>query len=305
MSCHKSLRKFGTGLAAASLVLLSAGAGLAAEPHGLGRLFRFGKDSGGSAAASKKPAPAARPTPRGATTGGAFPTTNAPRPIFGPDAPGMPGAAIPDVGAGSTPYKPPVYAPATATTTAYSAAAPTTANINANANTGSAMTQKLRPQPRNSQAATEADPILTRVALGRADDGKQFGMFLQVYADGTVIDSEGVHRVGADVMQPLGQALQASELSQLKGHCGGPPTDFIEQVHITVYERSRGRLRANSFSFSGNPAGCDPSVRALHAAIEVLQLKLSGPPVTTTAVNTSPADTQAPAPPVLGLTVEQ
>src|SRR5690606_27805006 len=32
-------------------------------------------------------------------------------------------------------------------------------------------TRPIRPQPRVSRAATEADPILTRVALGRADDG--------------------------------------------------------------------------------------------------------------------------------------
>jgi hypothetical protein len=301
----KTLHKLGISLAAMSLVLLSVGAGLGAEPRGLGRFFRFGKDSRESAASSK-PAPAVRPAPRGATTG-AVPTNDAPRPIFGPDAPGMPNPSVPDVGAGSTRFTPSRYAPvtnATTTTTAYSTVAPPAANPNANAG---AMTQKLRPQPRNSRAATEADPILTRVALGRTDDGKQFGMFLQVYADGTVIDSEGVHHVGADVMQPLGQALQAGELSQLKGHCGGPPTDFIEQVHITIYEHYRGRLRANNFSFSGNPAGCDPAVRTLHAAIEALQLKISGPPVTTTAtaVNTAPAETQAPAAPALGLTVEQ
>jgi hypothetical protein len=303
---HKTLHKLSISLAASSLVLLCVGAGLGAEPHGLGRFFRFGKDSSASAASSK-PSATVRPTPRGATTG-AIPTNDGPRPIFGPDAPGMPNPSVPDVGAGSTRFTPSQYAPATTTattaTTAYSTVAPVT---NANANAGSAMTQKLRPQPRNSKAATEADPILTRVALGRTDDGKQFGMFLQVYADGTVIDSEGVHHVGADVMQPLGQALQAGELSQLKGHCGGPPTDFIEQVHITIYERYRGRLRANNFSFSGNPAGCDPAVRTLHAAIEALQLKISGPPVTTTttAVNTAPIDTQAPAPPALGLTVER
>lgn len=301
----KTIQKLGMSLAATGLVLFAVGVGRGDEPRGLGRLFRFGKDAGTPAAASSKPNPAARPaTPRGATTGGAFPTSSAPRPIFGADAPGTPSANLPDVGAGSTRLTPTLYSPAS--NPGYSAA--TVSSTNAGPGTG-ATTPKLRPQPRDSQAATEADPILTRVALGRTDDGKQFGMFLQVYSDGTVIDSEGVHHVGADVMQPLGQALQAGELSQLKGHCGGPPTDFIEQVHITIYERYRGRLRANNFSFSGNPAGCDPSVRTLHAAIEALQMKISGPPVTTTASSTAPPsapiDTQAPAPPALGLTVEQ
>lgn len=295
----KTIQKLGMSLAAAGLVLLSAGVGRGDEPRGLGRLFRFGKDSG-AAAASSKPDPATRTTTsRGATTGGAFPT-NTPRPIFGADAPGTPAAGLPDVGAGSTRYSPTFYSPASNS----GSAASTTANAYTNTTA-----PKLRPQPRNSQAATEADPILTRVALGRTDDGKPFGMFLQVYSDGTVIDSEGVHHVGADVMQPLGQALQDGELSRLKGHCGGLPTDFIEQVHITIYEHYRGRLRANNFSFSGNPAGCDPSVRTLHAAIEALQLKISGPPVTTTAVSppppSGPTDTQAPAPPALGLTVER
>lgn len=288
------IQRAGIGLAATGLVLLSVGVGRGDEPRGLGRLFRFGKDTNTSAAASK-PAPSSRPTPRGATTTA--------RPIFGTEAPGTPSAALPDVGAGSTRFTPTQYSSTAGNSNgnSYGAATATTLNSNANA-------PKLRPQPRTTKAATEADPILTRVALGRTDDGKQFGMFMQVYSDGTVIDSEGVHKVGADVMQPLGQALQASELNELKGHCGGPPTDFIEQVHITVYERYRGRLRANNFSFSGNPAGCDPSVRALHAAIEALQLKISGPPVTTTVnatTATTATDTQAPSPPPLGLSVDQ
>src|SRR5262249_27929028 len=61
-----------------------------------------------------------------------------------------------------------------------------------------APTSRLIPQPRVSRAVTEADPLVTRVVLGRSDDGKQFGMFLQVFADGTVIDSEGEHHLGRE-----------------------------------------------------------------------------------------------------------
>jgi hypothetical protein len=169
--------------------------------------------------------------------------------------------------------------------------------------TGEGAAPRIRPQARVNRAATEADPILTRIALGRSDNGDPFGMFLQVYADGTVIDGEGVHRAGADVMRPLLQALQAPELSRLHGHCGAPPTDFIEQVYVTVYERTKlGGLKANSFSFTGNPQGCDPAVRHLHAAIEALTTRLSSPahpaaPVASGAPAAAPG-VPAPSPPL-------
>ena len=88
-------------------------------------------------------------------------------------------------------------------------------------------------------------------------------MFLQVYADGTVIDSEGVHRARPRGDPGRRRALEPGDLYRLKGHCGGPSTDFVEQVQMVVYERSLGRLRANAFSFSGNPQGCDHAVRHL------------------------------------------
>jgi len=62
---------------------------------------------------------------------------------------------------------------------------------------------RLTPRPRVSSAVTTADPLLTRVALGRSNHGSQFGMLLQVFADGTVIDSEGVHRLSASDLRPL------------------------------------------------------------------------------------------------------
>src|SRR5205823_3436845 len=111
-----------------------------------------------------------------------------------------------------------------------------------------------------------------------------------VFADGTVLDSEGVHRAGPEALRPLVEAIQAAEASRLRGHCGGPPTDFVEQVHVVVYDRVLGRLRANAFSYSGNPQGCDPSVRQLQAAIEAFQARLGGPK----AASASPAASPSP-----------
>ena len=138
--------------------------------------------------------------------------------------------------------------------------------------------QRLAPRPRVSPAVTTADPVLTRFALGRSNDGSQFGMFLQVFADGTVIDSEGVHHLRAADLRPIVDAVQSGELYRLRGHCGAPSTDFIEYVHVVIYERRLGRLNAHSFSYSGNTQGCDQSIRQLHTVLENLQAKLSRQP---------------------------
>ena len=135
--------------------------------------------------------------------------------------------------------------------------------------------QRLAPRPRVSPAVTNADPVLTRFALGRSNDGSQFGMFLQIFADGTVIDSEGVHRVRAADLRPIVETVQSGELYRIRGHCGAPSTDFIEYVHVVIYERRLGRLNAHSFSYSGNPQGCDHAVRHLHTVVETLQAKIS------------------------------
>lgn len=137
---------------------------------------------------------------------------------------------------------------------------------------------RLSPRPRVSSAVTTADPLLTRMALGRSNDGSQFGMLLQVFADGTVIDSEGVHRLSAAELRPLVEATQNSELSHVRGHCGTPSNDFIDYVHIVTFERRMGRLQAHSFSYAGNPQGCDNGIRYLHTALENLQVKLSRQP---------------------------
>ncbi len=189
----------------------------------------------------------------------------APRPLA-PDLLGPPA----DVGA--PPPSPP-------TTTTGSAPAPATGGA------------RLVPQPRVSRPATESDPLLTRVAIGRSDNGSQFGMFLQVYADGTVLDGEGTHRVGREALRPLVEAIQATDAYRQKGHCGGAPTDFTEQVHVVVYDRVLGRLRANAFSYSGNTQGCDPGIKTLQTAIEAFQNKLSG----ATPAPNAPSAATAPA----------
>jgi hypothetical protein len=141
----------------------------------------------------------------------------------------------------------------------------------------SGITPRIIPQPRNYRGITDSDPIVTRITLARTSEGASFGMFLQVFADGTVIDSEGVHQTGREGVKPLLGVLNSDELYRLKGHCGGPPTDFVEDVHVVVYDRSLGRLRANAFSFSGNPQGCDPSVRRLQTVLDALQASYSRP----------------------------
>jgi len=156
---------------------------------------------------------------------------------------------------------------------------------------------RITPKPRVNKPTTEADPLVTRVSLGRSDGGGQFGIFLQVYADGTVIDGEGLHKVGPDVLKPVVEAVASGELGKVKGHCGGPAGDFIEDVHVVTYDRSLARLRATSFSYSGNTQGCDHAVHHLQVVLDALQAKL-GPaatPAPATAGN-SPAPGLLPTP---------
>jgi hypothetical protein len=166
-----------------------------------------------------------------------------------------------------------------------------------------------------STAVTNADPLLSRLALGRSDDGSQFGMFLQIFTDGTVIDSEGVHHLRPADLKPILDLVQSGDLMRTRGHCGTPATDFIEYVNVVVYERRLGRLMAHSLSYSGNPQGCDHAVRHLHTTLESLQTKLSrsaggsqtpvgtpGNPIPLGPVSgpgSSPALERAPAPPAV------
>lgn len=159
----------------------------------------------------------------------------------------------------------------------------------------SAPGQKLVPRPRTSVAATEADPLITVTSILRSDNGQRFGMFLQVFADGVVIDGEGTHRVPRAAIQPLADAIRASDALRQSGHCGGPATDYIEETHVIVYERAFGRLRANAFSYSGNIAGCDHAIKHLRDALDNLQRKLSGAPAQATGAAASPQPAGAPA----------
>jgi hypothetical protein len=157
-------------------------------------------------------------------------------------------------------------------------------------------TQRIRPQPRVTRAVTDSDPLLTQVSLVRDSSGKRFGMFLQIYADGTVIDNDGVHRVGGDVLRPIVQAIQSGDLHRARPFCGGPSADFLEQVQLIVYERSLGRLRAMRLGYSGNPQGCDEAIQKLHKAVEALTARVSPAP-TPPASPSLPADNSPPTPP--------
>ena len=197
--------------------------------------------------------------------------TSCASPILG-DEPGRLGRLF-RMGSSASSPKPPISAPSTPPSFSGQPALstpPSTAS-------STAVVPAIKPKPRVNKPVTEADPLVTRISLGRSDTGSQFGMFLQVFADGTVIDGEGVHRVNPDALKPVVEAVSAGELAKLRGHCGGPAGDFIENVHVTVFDRSLGRLRANSFSFSGNPQGCDHAVIHLQKVLDDLQTKLGAP----------------------------
>jgi hypothetical protein len=156
---------------------------------------------------------------------------------------------------------------------------------------------RVMPRARVNKPITEADPLVTRISLGRSVDGSQFGDFLQVFADGTVIDGVGVHHVSGEALKPVMDAVASGDLGKLKGYCGGPAGDFIENVHVTVFERSMGRLRANAFSYSGNPQGCDHAVHHLQKVLDDLQTKLISPNAPTASNGPAPSQTTT-APPL-------
>ena len=128
-------------------------------------------------------------------------------------------------------------------------------------------------------AVTNADPLLTRLALGRSSDGSQFGMFLQVFTDGTVIDSEGVHRLRSADLKPIMDLVQSGELYRDAGplRCAG------DGFH-RVCERRGLRAPAGSADgalvlvFRAIPQGCDHAIRHLHTTLENMQVKFSRTP---------------------------
>jgi hypothetical protein len=140
---------------------------------------------------------------------------------------------------------------------------------------GEAPGTRIAARPKYSGPVTEADPILTRVGIARSDGGNSFALFVQVYADGTVIDTEGVHRLPLAQIKPILSVIRGHDFSRVRGHCGQPSADFIENVQMVVYDRSMGRLRAHAFSYAGDPKGCDPSVAHLHKAVDELIMKLA------------------------------
>ncbi len=221
---------------------LSPGVARADEPGIFGRIFRGGNNS-----AAAKPNPPSsnvsgltygRPPASSTTPGSKFDSPPATNPAFGADSEPIT-TGLPEVTADQ-------------------------ANL-----------PKLTPKSRVNRPITNAEPILTRFALGRSNDGSQFAMFMEIFADGTVLDSEGVHHVRQADLQPVLEAIQSSDFSRIRGHSGAPPTDFIDNVQIIVFDRRLGRLTAHPFSYSGNPQGTDNAIRHLHMALEGLQLKLS------------------------------
>ncbi len=247
--------------------LIVAGTGLVtarADDEGfLSRLFR-----GGSSSSSNSSSPASRP------------------------AGGVPGVGAPGSQAGGSQSASP-YGPITGSDYGgLTSQGPVTPPVS-----GSAPGQRLSPRPRTSTAVTNADPLLTRLALGRSDDGSQFGMFMQIFTDGTVIDSEGVHHLRPADLKPIFDLVQSGDLTRTHGHCGSPATDFVEYVHVVVYERRLGRLMAHSLSYSGNTQGCDHAVRHLHTTIENLQMKLSRTPGGSQPAAGSPGGSPVPVGP--------
>ena len=247
-----------------------------------GRLFRLG---GNSSASSSFPASPGSSGRSGASGSGAS---------SGYGAIGSGGTFVPPAAPNRGPSPTPASGP-------ISPAGPSTPELPGS----STAAMHVTPRTRATSAVTSADPLATRMALGRSNDGSQFGMFLQVFADGTVIDSEGVHQLGSAEIRPLYEAIQSGELTRLRGHCGTPSNDFTEYVHLIVFERRLGRLQAHSFSYGGNPQGCESGLRALHAALENIQAKLSRQPAATSApagasVNPASGPAQGPLPVATG-----
>ena len=160
---------------------------------------------------------------------------------------------------------------------------------------GASTGPKIAPKARVNKPVTEADPLVTRISIGRSDNGSQFAMFMEVFADGTVIDGEGVHQVSPSALKPVVDAVASGEFAKLKGHCGGPAGDFIENVQVVVFDRSLGRLRASAFSYSGNPQGCDHAVHHLQKVLDELQTKLSSATPASPTVGAAPTSAPAPA----------
>lgn len=153
---------------------------------------------------------------------------------------------------------------------------------------GESNSSRISARPKYAGAVTDADPVLTRVGVARADSGNSFALFIQIYADGTVIDTEGVHRLPVSQIKSILSVIRGHDFSRVRGHCGQPSADFIENVQMIVYDRAMGKLRANAFSYTGDPKGCDASVAHLHKAVDELIMSMASARSGGIAETTSP-----------------
>ena len=263
-------------LAACALISAMPATGADEQPSRLGRLFRFGAAS----EPSKPSVPSASPSLVGSPMSGS--------PMSG-SASGLGSGTSFSNGSTSAPSSRSVAE-------GYGQPALSTPPAGSNSLTP---TPRISPKPRVNKAVTEADPLVTRISIGHADGGSQFGMFMQVFADGTVIDGGGVHKISSESLKPVLEAVSSGDFAKIKGHCGGPAGDTFENIHVVTYERAYGKLRANAFSYSGNPQGCDHAVHHLHKVLEELQLKLDAPAgaVGTSAATTTPVVVNPPMTP--------
>lgn len=158
-------------------------------------------------------------------------------------------------------------------------------------------------------APANGDPLVTRLAVGRATDGSTFGLFLQVYADGTVMDSAGLHHADPARLGAVRDALAALPLDGLDHHYPGPAAGDLEVIQLIVYRRSKGKIQAVPVSYSGEPSGAPEEVRRLNEALEDFEIHLAGGPVdapttapaprSTAPQRTVPPDDIAPPPPLV------
>lgn len=126
-------------------------------------------------------------------------------------------------------------------------------------------------------APANGDPLVSRFCIGRAADGQTFGMFLHVFADGTVMDSAGLHHSDPAQLDRLRDVLKDTPVDSLEGHCDGTAGDYLEVVYVILYQRAGGKIRARTLSYAGNTQGCDPALQKLQATLEGFQAHLSSP----------------------------
>ena len=122
--------------------------------------------------------------------------------------------------------------------------------------------QRLGAQAaRRARRSRPPIPLLTRFALGRSNDGSQFGMFLQVFADGTVDRLRRSAPPSPADLKPIVELVQSGELYRLTR----PLRRAVDGFHRV---RARRGLRATAgpadgafvfvFRQSAGLRPCDP-----------------------------------------------